>query len=71
MDLNKVLLSGLKSFCYVLAASLLTVLIGSLTLALGYVPTGLLDQTVFTYVVIPLLTGIIAALNNWLQHKND
>lgn len=68
MDLVKVLQHGLKAFCFVLLASILTVLIGALTVALGFNPQGLIDPVVWKYGAYPLLVGLIAALENFRSH---
>lgn len=71
MDFNKMIGAGIKSFIMVFIATVATVLAGALVLATGYKPDGVLAQTVFTYIVLPLLTSIIAMLNNWIKHKDD
>jgi hypothetical protein len=68
MNWGKVLMHGLKAFVFVLVASLLTVLIGALTIALGYNPSGIIDPTVWKLVGLPILVGIIGALQNALAH---
>ena len=71
MNWWKMILSGAKSFTYVILATVIALVIGALTLALGYKPEGLLDSTLWSYLVLPVLTAIIAMLKNWQQHKND
>jgi hypothetical protein len=68
MDWIKVLQHGLSALLYVLLASVLAVLIGALTLALGYKPDGLIDPVIWQYVIYPGLVAIIAALDNWRKH---
>jgi hypothetical protein len=68
MDWLKILQHGLKAFFFVLVASFLAVLIGALTLALGFKPEGLIDPAVWKWAVLPVITGLIAALQNALTH---
>ena len=68
MNWQLVFMHGLKAFLFVLAASILTVLIGALTLALGYQPSGIVDPTVWKFIGFPLIAGAIAALENWRAH---
>lgn len=68
MDWLKVLQHGLKAFAFVVIASVLAVAIGALTLALGYNPSGMIDPFVWKFMVLPVLTGILAALTNWQAH---
>lgn len=70
-DWNKVLMHGLKAFLFVLLATLLMVLIGALTLALGFKPEGALAQVLWQFAALPILTGLIAALENWRKHLED
>ena len=69
MDIMKVIMHGVKAFVFVLLASILAVIIGALTTAMGHQPEGILDQTVWMYVVLPALTALIAALENWRKHR--
>ena len=71
MDIKKTILAGLKTALYVILASLGVVIIGALSAALNYKPEGLVNQTMWTYVVYPAIVALIAALKNYLQHKND
>lgn len=66
-DIKKMLMSGLKTFLYVIAG----LLVGSLTLALGYKPEGVAQQFAWTYILVPAISGIIAMLKNYIQHRND
>ena len=68
MDWLKVLQHGAKAFLMVLIASILGLLIGALTLAIGFKPEGLIDPVVWQYVVLPALVAVIAALDNWRKH---
>lgn len=71
MDIMKVLQHGLKAFLFVLLATLLMVLVGALSLALNFKPDGALAQVLWQFAALPLLTGLIAALENWRKHLND
>lgn len=68
MDWGKVLSHGLKGFAFALLATILAVLAGALSLAIGYKPEGLLPQTAWQYVVYPALVALISALDNWRKH---
>ena len=61
------IMSGVKTILYVVGG----LVIGALTLATGFVPEGLASQALWTWVVLPVIAGIIAMLKNWKQHKND
>jgi len=67
VDFKKMLLSGLKTFGYVIAG----LLIGALTLAMGFRPEGLINEFAWTYIVLPGLAAIMAMLKNYVQHKDD
>lgn len=71
MDYIKMLLSGLKSFVIVFLTQIVATIIDALTVAQGYVPQGDLASVTWTYLVFPVIAGIIAILNNYLKHRND
>lgn len=71
MDLKKVLWHGISAFLYVLLAAVLTVIIGALGLALGYKPEGAMNQVIWIYFVLPFVSGIIGALDNWRRHLDS
>lgn len=71
MDFMKMIRSGLSSGFMAIIGILATVLIGALTLALGFKPDGAMAEVVFHWVVTPTLIGIVRMLNNYLKHKND
>lgn len=67
MDFKKMLLSGLKTVIYVIVG----LVIGALTVAMGFKPEGLMNEAIWTYAVLPALAGIVAMLKNYIQHKDD
>jgi len=64
-----VLTHGLKAFAYVIVGAIVAVLLGAIATALGYKPEGILNQFVWTYIVIPVLSGIAGAIDNWYKHR--
>lgn len=71
MNIGLMLKSGLKAGIITLLAVVATVLAGALTFAMGYRPEEALNQVIMTYVITPLLGGIIGLINNYLKHKDD
>lgn len=69
LKIEKTIFAGIKGFLYALIATVIAVITGALSLALGYKPDGLINQSVWQYVVYPALVGLIALLKNYLQHK--
>lgn len=67
LDIKKMIMSGVKTFLYVIGG----LLVGALTLAIGLKPEGLVNQFAWTYICLPMLAGAIAMLKNWIQHKDD
>jgi len=68
MDWTKVILSGVKYF----GVAIIGVLIAALTVAItGFKPEGPLQVVIAQYLVIPLLTAIVGALNNIRKHWGD
>lgn len=68
MNWIKVLQHGLKAFAFVIIASILTVIIGALTVALGFKPEGMIDPVVWKFAVYPGIIALIAALDNLRKH---
>jgi hypothetical protein len=62
--------SGLKGIVYYVIATVVTVLIGAIGVALGYQPNGQAAILVWQ-IVTACLIGIQGWLKNWLQHKDD
>lgn len=71
MDWFKTIWSGARAFGFVALASVIGLVVSLLTHGMGYQPQGLLDQTIWTYIVVPGITALIAMLNNWRKHKDD
>ena len=71
MDWGKAILSGLKYFVVAFLAEVLSVLVGALTLALGFTPQGAIAVVAFTWIGKPLLVAIVGLLNNIRKHIND
>jgi len=71
MDWGKAILSGLKYFVIAFLGELVSVLIGALTLAIGFTPQGALAVVAFTWLGKPLLVGLIGLLNNIRKHIGD
>jgi ABC-type uncharacterized transport system permease subunit len=71
MDWLKVLQAGLKAGFFALLGVIGAVLVGALAIAVNYKPDGALPQVVMTYLVAPLIAGLMGLINNWLKHKDD
>ena len=71
MNIMKTIKAGLKAGTIALLGIIASVAVGALTLALGFKPEGMLAQTIFTYVIAPILAGVIGLLNNYVKHKDD
>jgi hypothetical protein len=68
MNWTLVLWAGIKTFLYVAVAMVIEILV---TASTGYKPEGIAQTFIWTYLLLPGLSGIIGALKNWYQHKDD
>lgn len=59
--------NGMKGGLYVLVACVIALLANSLSLALGYKPEGLINETMWVYVVLPALTALVRFLKEYGQ----
>lgn len=67
MDFGKVMGKFFKHFLVTIVA----VLASALALSQGYQGDNALNSVIFTYVVAPIIAGMIGALQNWIKHLND
>jgi len=70
MDWMKVLTHGLKAFLFVVLGAIVTIVLGALTAATTYVPEGGIVGVLWTYAGLPLIVGLIAAIENWWKHRD-
>ena len=71
MDWKLWILSGLKQIVYLILGAIVTVILGALASATGFVPAPGLQAWVWTNGVYPFIVTIIALIKNWYQHQGQ
>lgn len=67
--MKEFLWNGIKGGLYALIAVILTLIVESLTLAMGYKPEGIMNQAVWLYAVLPAMTALVRFLKEYLKDK--
>lgn len=67
--MQQMIWNGIKGGLYALIAVIIGMLAESLSLALGFKPEGVLNQAVWMYAILPLITAIVRFLKEYGANK--